>query len=392
VLLLDLDDFKTINDTLGHAAGDEALMEVARRLRECIRAGDTAARLGGDEFALLLEDTRSVTAAREVADRIVEALRSPLHLLGREAFLTASVGIAIGSPEDEEGELLRNADLALYIAKGRGKALCEVFEPGMRSAALARRQLETDLRQALERGQLLLHYQPIVDLRSRRIVGAEALLRWRHAERGLMPPGDFIPLAEETGLIVPIGTWVLEEACRRIVSMTGDSDFHVSVNLSARQLQENDVVEQVAGALRRTGLPAKRLVLEVTETLIMVEPRTMIPRLRALKELGVRLAIDDFGTGYSSLSYLQNLPVDVLKIDRSFIHLDAARSELSPLAKGVVDLGRAMGLVMVAEGIELSEQAAALSSAGCPLGQGFFLARPMEPEKLEELLTRGRAA
>jgi diguanylate cyclase (GGDEF)-like protein/PAS domain S-box-containing protein len=386
VLLMDLDDFKTINDTLGHAAGDEVLMEVARRLHGCIRAGDTAARLGGDEFALLLEDTPDAARAIEVADRIAQALRPPVLLGNKEAFLSASTGIAVGVSAEPEGELLRNADVALYLAKEKGKGRCEVFEPSMRAAVMARLQLEADLHRALERSEFLLYYQPIVDLQSGQIIGAEALLRWRHPERGLLSPADFIPLAEESGQIVPIGRWVLEEACRSIRSLSrGRAGFHVSVNLSARQLQEADLVDQVAGALSAAGLAPENLVLEVTESMIMLEPRTMIARLRALKELGVRLAIDDFGTGYSSLSYLQNLPVDILKIDRSFIH-EPANAGLSPLARGIVDLGRAMRLVMVAEGIERREQAESLRRVGCELGQGFYLARPMEGAAFERLI------
>ncbi len=387
VLLLDLDDFKDINDTLGHGAGDEVLMEVARRLHECIRAGDTAARLGGDEFALLLEDTPDAGAAREVAARIAAALADPVRLDGKEVFLSASVGVAIGVPGEPDDELLRNADVALYHAKEKGKGLCEVFEPGMRAAVMQRLELEADLHSALERSEFILHFQPIVDLQSRRIVGAEALVRWLHPQRGMLSPLEFIPLAEETGLIVPLGRWVLEEACRTIAAHSRrDPGIHVSVNLSARQLQESDLVETVAAALREAGLPPDRLVLEVTESLIMVDPRTMIPRMRALRDLGVRIAIDDFGTGYSSLAYLQNLPVDILKIDRSFIHGPTLAPGLSPLARGIVDLGRAMRLVMVAEGIELAEQADALKLSGCELGQGFFLARPMEASAFERLL------
>ena len=388
VLLLDLDDFKIINDTFGHGAGDEVLMEVARRLLLCVRAGDTAARLGGDEFALLLEDTPDAGTALEVGDRITESLRAPFLLGGTEVFLSASTGVAVGHPSEPEAELLRNADVALYLAKdkGRGKGRCAVFEPSMRAAVMDRLELESDLRSALGRSELLLHFQPIVELQSGRIVGAEALLRWRHPQRGLLPPSEFIPLAEETGQIVPIGQWVLEEACRSIRALSrGRAPLHASVNLSARQLQETDLLDQVAAALRDAGLEPGDLVLEVTETLIMQEPHTMIARLRALKELGVRLAIDDFGTGYSSLAYLQNLPVDILKIDRSFIH-DSVPSGLSPLARGIVDLGRAMRLVLVAEGIERREQADALRRAGCELGQGYYLARPMEMEALELLL------
>jgi diguanylate cyclase (GGDEF)-like protein/PAS domain S-box-containing protein len=387
VLLLDLDDFKAINDTLGHVAGDEVLIEVARRLHACIRAGDTAARLGGDEFALLLEDTPDAARAMEVAERIAVALKDPVMLGGTEAFLSASTGIAIGVPSDPEGELLRNADVALYHAKEKGKGRCEVFEPSMRAAVMDRLQLGVDLHRALAGSEFVLFYQPIVDLQSGQIVGAEALLRWRHSERGILSPAEFIPLAEETGQIVPIGRWVLEEACRRgrIFSDGRKTPLHMSVNLSARQLQEMDLEDQVVGALRAGGLDPQNLVLEVTESLIMLEPRKMIARLRGLKDLGVRLAIDDFGTGYSSLAYLQNLPVDILKMDRSFIH-ETAAAGLSPLARGIVDLGRAMRLVMVAEGIERREQAEALRRVGCELGQGFHLARPMDAAAFERLL------
>ena len=383
VLLIDLDDFKAINDSLGHSAGDQVLIEIARRIETCIRAGDTAARLGGDEFALLLEDTADAKQALEVAQRIGAALRPPIKLDRREAFLTASMGLALSSPDEGEGEILGNADVALYLAKEKGKGLCETFEPGMRMAVVRRLALEADLRRALERHELLLHYQPIVDLPTGRPVGAEALLRWQHPERGLLPPLEFIPLAEESGLIVPIGYWVLEEACRSASRWPRRAQpLHVSVNLSARQLQEPDLVDRVREALRAARLEPSRLVLEITESLIMLETRTIIPRLRALKTLGLRLAIDDFGTGYSSLSYLQNLPVDVLKIDQSFIRgrTPSGSKGLSPLARGIVDLGKAMHLVMVGEGIERIEEADALRASGCELGQGYHFSRPV-PEK-----------
>jgi diguanylate cyclase (GGDEF)-like protein/PAS domain S-box-containing protein len=392
VLLLDLDDFKAINDSLGHAAGDQVLIEVGRRVGTCIRAGDTAARLGGDEFALLLEDTEDGAAAREVAHRISAALRRPVRLDQREVFLTCSMGLAISTPEEGEGELLGNADVALYLAKGKGKGICETFEPGMRMAVVRRIALESDLRRALERKELLLHYQPIVDLPTGRPVGAEALLRWQHPERGLIGPLEFIPLAEESGLIVPIGYWVLEEACRGASRWPRQSPpLHVSVNLSARQLQESDLVDRVRDMLRSTHLEPSRLVLEITESLIMLETRTILPRLRALKTLGLRLAIDDFGTGYSSLAYLQNLPVDILKIDQSFIRgrTPAGSRGLSPLARGIVDLGKAMHLVMVGEGIERIEEADALRTSGCELGQGFHFSRPVPEADFRRFLDAG---
>ena len=392
VLLLDLDDFKAINDSLGHVAGDQVLAEIGRRLETCIRAGDTAARLGGDEFALLLENTDDPSSAREVAHRITAALRPPVRVDQREVFLTCSMGLAISTPEEGEGELLGNADVALYLAKGKGKGICEIFEPGMRMAVVRRIALESDLRRALERRELVLYYQPIIDLPTGRPVGAEALLRWQHPDRGLIPPLDFIPLAEESGLIVPIGYWVLEEACRGASRWPRrGSPLHVSVNLSARQLQEPDLVDRVREALRSARLEPSRLVLEITESLIMLETRTIIPRLRALKTLGLRLAIDDFGTGYSSLAYLQNLPVDILKIDQSFIRgrTPAGSRGLSPLARGIVDLGKAMRLVMVGEGIERIEEADALRTSGCELGQGFHFSRPVPEEDFRKFLEQG---
>ncbi|HTY40566.1 MAG TPA: EAL domain-containing protein [Thermoanaerobaculia bacterium] len=396
VVLLDLDDFKAINDSLGHAAGDQVLIEVARRLETCIRAGDTAARLGGDEFAVLLEDSADASSAREVAQRIAASLRPPVRLDPREVFLTASMGLAVSAPEEGEGELLGNADVALYLAKGKGKGLCEAFEPGMRMAVVRRIALETDLRRALERRELVLHYQPIIDLPSGRAVGAEALLRWQHPERGLIPPLEFIPLAEESGLIVPIGYWVLEQACRDAARWprAGSGPLHVSVNLSARQLQEPDLVDRVREAFRAARLEPSRLVLEITESLIMLETRTIIPRLRALKTLGLRLAIDDFGTGYSSLAYLQNLPVDILKIDQSFLRgrVPSGARGLTPLARGIVDLGKAMRLVMVGEGIERLEEADALRTSGCELGQGFHFSRPVPEPDFRRFLEKGGPA
>jgi diguanylate cyclase (GGDEF)-like protein/PAS domain S-box-containing protein len=387
LLLLDLDDFKTINDRFGHSAGDEVLGEVARRLETCIRTSDTPARLGGDEFAVLLEDTRDEHAAVEVAERIAAALRDPIDVAGEQVTISASVGIVVSGQGELEGEIFRNADLAMYQAKKNGAGLREVYEPGMHTAVLERLQLEADLRHAVELGQIVVHFQPIVDLRTGRWLGAEALVRWQHPTRGFTLPSQFISVAETTGLIVSIGRHVLEEACR----FAGEwgRGYYVSVNLSARQLQEANIVRHVAAALRHTGLHADQLILEITESVLMVETETTIRRLNELKTSGIRVAIDDFGTGYSSLAYLQNLPVDILKLDQSFIHgLDGG--DLSPIARGVIDLGRALNLQIVAEGIEQPEEVQALLRAGCSLGQGYHFAKPLEPLTLRKRFQEGQ--
>jgi diguanylate cyclase (GGDEF)-like protein/PAS domain S-box-containing protein len=382
LLLLDLDDFKTVNDSLGHAAGDEVLAELARRLHACLRAGDTPARLGGDEFAVLLEDTKDAQVAREVAERIAKALRAPFGLASTEVFLSASIGIALSATGGPEGEIFRDADVAMYQAKKKGKGRFEVFEPGMHAAVVQRLNLEADLRQALGRGEFLLYYQPIVELDSERVVGGEALVRWRHPTRGLVPPMEFIPLAEETGLIVPIGRWIVEEACRQARSWGGDGRERpfVSVNFSVHQLQDPELVPWMEKLLVRTGIGRDGLVVEITESAIMLEAETVVARLHELKNLGIRVAIDDFGTGYSSLSHLQNLPVDVLKIDGSFVHVSEGGGPLSPLARGIINIGKELPRVMVAEGIESAAQAAALREAGCPLGQGYHFGRPADAE------------
>ncbi|HYM60512.1 MAG TPA: EAL domain-containing protein [Thermoanaerobaculia bacterium] len=388
LLLLDLDDFKTINDSMGHSAGDDVLVEVAKRLKSCLRSIDTAARLGGDEFAVLLEDTPDEVAALDVANRIASALRAPMRIAGTEVSVSASVGIVLSGRDELEGEIFRNADVAMYQAKKRGKGLCEVYEPGMHAAVLERLQLEADLRRAVALGEIVLHFQPIVDFHTGAWVGAEALARWSHPTRGLILPSSFIPVAEATGLILAIGRHVLEEACR----FAGEwgRDRHVSVNLSARQLQEPGIVTQVVSALRHTGLRPDQLVLEITESVLMIETESTIQRLNELKALGVRVAIDDFGTGYSSLAYLEKLPVDILKLDQSFIRGLAPDGDLSPVARGVIDLGRALDLEIVAEGIERQEEANALIRAGCTRGQGYYFARPMEPHDLRRHFVEAR--
>jgi diguanylate cyclase (GGDEF)-like protein/PAS domain S-box-containing protein len=391
VVFMDLDDFKTINDSLGHAAGDAVLMDVAQRLDAAIRASDTAARFGGDEFALLLEDVESAQQVADTAERILESLGVPLHAEGKEIFVGASLGISIARGETivDADELIRNADAAMYIAKRDGKGGYRLFEPAMHKGVLERLELRGDLQRAIAGGQLELHYQPVVRLSDGGITGVEALLRWRHPERGLIQPDLFIPLAEETGLIVPIGRWVLREACRRAREMQkqleSDTPLSMAVNLSVKQLQHSDIVADVAEALAESGLAAPSLTLEITETVLMTDTDTALRRLHDLKALGVRIAMDDFGTGYSSLSYLSRLPVDVIKMDRSFLSAGAS-VESSALASAVVGLGETLQLDVVAEGIEYTEQWHGLRDLGCDLGQGFLFARPMDADHVLEFL------
>jgi diguanylate cyclase (GGDEF)-like protein/PAS domain S-box-containing protein len=396
LLLLDLDNFKNANDSLGHPAGDQILVEVARRIGACVRETDTAARLGGDEFAVLLEDMETEERATDIAARLSLLLREPFAVSGKELYLGASIGIAVGGRSgDSVGDLFRNADVAMYAAKQRGKDRFVAFEAHMRAEALDRVELEADLHHALERDELKVHFQPVVRLQNGFITGAEALVRWRHPRRGLLAPGAFLALAEDTDLIVAMGAWVLEEACRQAQKWperrSDGRAFRVSVNLSGRQLQRPSLVEDTREALRRTGLPPERLVLEITENMPLLETPSMAARLRDLKALGVSLAIDDFGTGYSSLSYLQLLPMDILKIDRSFVLAMGNGSRASPLLRGIVDLGRAMQLQTTAEGVETPIQAAALRDFGCEDAQGFLYSRALEPEAFVGLLrTRDR--
>ncbi|HET8673619.1 MAG TPA: EAL domain-containing protein [Thermoleophilaceae bacterium] len=395
VLFLDVDDFKTVNDSLGHAAGDRLLVEIAGRLDGCLRGGDTAARLGGDEFAVLVESIDDPREAAAVAERVIEALRPAFEIDGKRTFVYASGGIALssGKPGERAEELLRNADVAMYIAKRRGKGGYEFFEPGMHAAALKRLELKAELEQALEREEFVVHYQPAVDLASGSITSVEALVRWSHPQRGLVPPLDFIPLAEETGLIVPIGRWVLQEACSRArawqLARPTVPPLSVAVNLSGRQLQDGVVVDEVTEALESTGLPAANLILEITETVLLQDADGAAATLAALKELGVQLAIDDFGTGYSSLGYLDRFPVDIVKIAKPFIDGVAHGPDESALAAAMITLGGTLGLKTVAEGIEDAEQLAELRALACDQGQGFYLARPVAAEGVDALLAAG---
>jgi diguanylate cyclase (GGDEF)-like protein len=364
VALIDLDDFKRVNDSLGHGTGDELLTIVGRRLRNVVRAGDVVARLGGDEFAVLacgLDDRDAFI------ERLFGALAEPVALGGKQLHLRASVGVA-----DAGADLLRNADLAMYAAKASGSNRCALFSEDMHVEALARLDRREQLERAIAREELVLHYQPIVALDGGAPVGFEALVRWQHPERGLLGPGEFIPLAEESGLIVPLGAWVLREACREAAAWPGAP--YISVNVASAQLEQPGFPGEVAAALAETGLPAERLVIELTERSLVGAAEG--ERLQAVRRLGVRLAIDDFGTGYSSLDYLRRFPMDVLKIDRSFTRGAAADD---PLLRAIVAMGHSLGLVLVPEGIEDAEQGAALRALGCELGQGFHYGRPAPP-------------
>jgi diguanylate cyclase (GGDEF)-like protein/PAS domain S-box-containing protein len=397
VVFLDLDDFKTINDSLGHAAGDEVLVEVAKRLATSIRATDTAARFGGDEFALLLEDIEGVQEAADTADRVLEGLALPLRVAHKELSLRCSIGISVvseGTPAGAE-ELIRDADAAMYRAKRDGKGSYRLFEPEMHEGVLARLELRTDLQRAIATEQLALHYQPVVRIQDGSISGVEALLRWRHPERGMIPPDQFIPLAEETGLIIPIGRWVLREGCRHARRMRdalpAGADLTMSINLSVKQLQHSDVIADVRDAVEEAGIDPSALTLEITETVLMADTELAVTRLEELKALGVNLALDDFGTGYSSLSYLSRFPVDILKMDRSFLR-EGATPETSGLASAVLALGSTLNLDVVAEGIEQPDQWASLRELGCEFGQGFFFARPMDAEAALEHLAAAMLA
>ena len=390
VLFLDLDDFKLVNDRFGHAAGDLLLRAVSERLAGVLRPGDTAARLGGDEFAVLLEDIAGPEDAQVVAGRLIDAVRAPVRLGEVDAIVGASVGIALSEDGVERADdLLRNADFAMYRAKGAGKGRHELFQARMRDGIAERADLESLIYHAVERGELRLQYQPIVELAGGTIVGVEALIRWQPAGRRLLMPTDFISLAEETGQIVPIGRWVVEEACRqarRWQDRLSDRSFGMSVNLSARQFSDPDLVTIVLGAARDAGIDPGSLTLEITESVLMQHTASTIEKLAQLRANGVRLAIDDFGTGYSSLSYLDRFPVDSLKIDRTFIDGFGAGREGPVLVRAIIDLAEALGLDVVAEGIERADQLGPLRQLGCRYGQGFLFSRPLDADGLGALL------
>ena len=395
VLFIDLDGFKTINDSLGHAAGDEVLAEVGHRLLRWMRPGDTSARLGGDEFAVLLENTSQFDTG-VLAKRILDVLLAPIVVQGKEVVLTGSIGIALSETGQDSDALLRNADAAMYTAKAAGKGQFRVFEPEMHQAAMRRLDLEADLRRAVGRNELYLAYQPIVDLATSQVTAAEVLVRWKHPERGLIPPLDFIPVAEDSGYIRELGRHILEQACHQVRQWhrryPGHEPLRICVNASVRQIEQPDFYDEVARALTESGLDGNLLTLEITESLFMSDFTATVQKLRRLKELGLKLAVDDFGTGYSSLSYLRSLPIDILKIDKSFVVGVTLGPEQSAVARAVVKLARTFNLRTVAEGIEQPEQAAELLAMGADMGQGYWYACPLSAEAMEGFLDANRTA
>jgi diguanylate cyclase (GGDEF)-like protein/PAS domain S-box-containing protein len=386
VAFIDLDDFKLVNDSYGHGAGDELLRAVADRLRSCLRTGDTPARLGGDEFAILLEDSPDIESVLEVAERVLDSLLAPVMIDGSEIYARASIGIATRRDANTTpDELLRNADLAMYTAKANGKGCIELFEPGMHHRAADRVAIRGDLDQAVAHGDIKLVYQPIVRLIGGEVVGFEALARWTHPERGAISPAEFVPIAEDTGAILPLGKLVLRQACEQLarwLEANPGAAWRMSVNLSARQVLAPDLVALVREATEAAGIGPESLVLELTESVLLADSEQVLRRLQHLKDLGVQIAIDDFGTGYSSLSYLQRVPFDMLKIDRAFVAALRHEVPATSLVRTIMDLGRTLGRVAVAEGIEEQVELEGLLELGCELGQGHHFGRPADADTL----------
>jgi diguanylate cyclase (GGDEF)-like protein len=386
VIFIDLDNFKMVNDSLGHDAGDQLLKEIAERLTQCVRCGDTVARLGGDEFTVLMENVDTVQDAIGVAERITDALASPIRLKDREVFASASLGIDFQEePTETADEMLRNADAAMYEAKANGKAGYILFDPSVSTNVAEGLEIEMGIRFALERDQFFLNYQPLISLESGHIVGVEALLRWQHPTRGTVLPEQFIPIAETTGAIVPIGYWVLEEACGQVKQWCEEcpdfGSFTMNVNLSGKQLQRPDVVDRVQEVLVKTGVNPANIKLEITESIMMTDMEVTVERLRRLKALGIKLAIDDFGTGYSSMAILDSFPLDTVKIDRTFIdRLSSTERDSSHIVEAIIALAKALHLDVTGEGVETLHQADQLRRLGCDIVQGYYFARPLSPE------------
>jgi diguanylate cyclase (GGDEF)-like protein len=390
VLFLDLDDFKTVNDSLGHGEGDRLLIAASERFLACARSADTVARLGGDEFAILIEGAEGGDGLPE---RLSAAMAHPFSLSSNQVLVTASIGVATSTAGETADDLLRNADMAMYAAKRRGKGRAATYESRMYTDIRQRLDLEAALRAAIERNELLLHYQPIVHLQGGAIYGAEALLRWEHPQFGRLLPQHFIPIAEETGLIVQVGEWVLREACRQLQAWRrahAHVPLAVSINISGRQLQGAGLADAMVEALATSGVDPSAVVLEITESVLMQQTDSVLERLRQLKALGVRLAIDDFGTGYSSLSYLQRFPIDILKIAKPFVEDVGQGADRSALARAIVGLGDTLRLDTIAEGIELGEQRVALLDLGCKLGQGHHFWPALPAATIDELLAADR--
>jgi diguanylate cyclase (GGDEF)-like protein/PAS domain S-box-containing protein len=391
VLFLDLDRFKVVNDSMGHLVGDKLLVEIARRLENCVRPTDTVARLGGDEFTILLENISDIEIATLVAEKIYQSLTIPFSLENYELFTTASIGIALSSQGyDKPEDILRDADLTMYSAKEQGKARYEVFDRSMHTRAIQRLHLENDLRRGIEREEFAVYYQPITSLSTGKISGFEALARWHHPERGFVSPGEFIPIAEETGLIIPLGNWLLEEACQQLhtwqIKYPEHPPVKISVNLSGKQLRESNLIESIDRILAKTQLPANSLKLEITESILMENLDAATQTLLKLRKRKIQLSIDDFGTGYSSLSYLHRFPVDTLKIDRSFIDEIKSGQENSAIVKAIVTLAHMLNMDVIAEGIENTAQLDQLKLLKCEHGQGYYFSRPLSREEAEKLI------
>jgi diguanylate cyclase (GGDEF)-like protein len=391
VLFFDLDRFKNVNDSLGHGMGDKLLVGIARRLEHFLRPGDTVARLGGDEFAVLIHRVEDASGAIHVADRIQDVLSMNFSIDGHDVMVTASIGIAhsstgYSSPE----EILRDADIAMYRAKAEGKARYEIFDRDMHQSAVALLKLETELRRGVHRGDFLMNYQPIVSLTKGCIVGFEGLVRWQHPERGIVTPANFIAIAEETGLIVPLGWWVLRESCRQTrrwqEQFPNDPPLWISVNMSGKLFMKSTMVDELLGILEETGLEPRNLRIEVTENVVMDHAELAVRNLMELRALGIQLSIDDFGTGYSSLSYLQRFHYDELKIDRSFVSQLGSPGDSQAIVETILNLANSLGIGVVAEGIETAEQVDHLRKMNCPHGQGFWFSRPLTVPAAEELM------
>lgn len=390
VLFLDLDRFKVINDSLGHMTGDQLLIALAQRLQNCLRSSDTFARLGGDEFAILIEDSNNVT---QIIERIQQQLKLPFNLTGQEIYATASIGVILNTiGYDHPEALLRDADTAMYRAKAGGKARHEVFDISMHDQAVALLQLENDLQRAVKTCEFQLHYQPIVSLKSNQIIGFEALVRWQHPTRGLISPADFIPIAEDTGLVIPLGWWVLQEACRQLrawqVKNCTCPPLTISVNLSVKQFAQPNLVEQIIRILHETNLEPCNLNLEITESVLMEAPESVAAVMHQLKALGISLSLDDFGTGYSSLSYLHRFPIDTLKIDRSFISGVGNGSDTWEIVRAIAMMAHALNMDVIAEGVETKEQLAHIKALKCKYAQGYFFSQPVDSATVSELIAQ----